>query len=187
MNGSRAVADINNISFVMPTTALLQAHYYNISGVFTDDFPGQPVIPFNYTGTPPSNLQTQNGTKVYRLGFNATVQVVFQGTSMIAPESHPTHLHGFNFFVVGKGVGNFDPQNDPKNFNLVDPVERNTISVPTAGWTAIRFRADNPGVWFLHCHLEVHTTWGLKMAFVVDNGKGPNESILPPPSDLPSC
>ncbi|KAH8496950.1 hypothetical protein H0E87_019611 [Populus deltoides] len=26
------------------------------------------------------------------------------------------------------------------------------------------------GVWFLHCHLEVHTTWGLKMAFVVDNG-----------------
>ncbi|XP_031107164.1 laccase-4-like isoform X2 [Ipomoea triloba] len=187
LNGSRAVADINNISFVMPTTALLQAHYYNISGVFTDDFPGQPAIPFNYTGTPPANLQTQNGTKVYRLAFNATVQVVFQGTSMIAPESHPTHLHGFNFFVVGKGVGNFDPQNDPKNFNLVDPVERNTISVPTAGWTAIRFRADNPGVWFLHCHLEVHTTWGLKMAFVVDNGKGPNESILPPPSDLPSC
>lgn len=43
------------------------------------------------------------------------------------------------------------------------------------------------GVWFMHCHLEVHTTWGLKMAFVVDNGKGPNESVLPPPSDLPKC
>ena len=43
------------------------------------------------------------------------------------------------------------------------------------------------GVWFMHCHLEIHTTWGLKMAFVVDNGKGPNESILPPPSDLPKC
>ena len=25
------------------------------------------------------------------------------------------------------------------------------------------------------------------MAFVVDNGKGPNESLLPPPSDLPKC
>ena len=43
------------------------------------------------------------------------------------------------------------------------------------------------GVWFLHCHLEVHTTWGLKMAFIVDNGRGPNESILPPPKDLPMC
>jgi hypothetical protein len=43
------------------------------------------------------------------------------------------------------------------------------------------------GVWFLHCHLEVHTTWGLKMVFVVDNGEGPDESLLPPPSDLPNC
>ncbi|CAI9091638.1 OLC1v1026711C1 [Oldenlandia corymbosa var. corymbosa] len=187
LNGSRVVADINNVTFVMPTTALLQAHYYGISGVYSEDFPGNPPMPFNYTGTPPTNLQTTNGTKVYKLGFNSTVQLVFQGTNIIAPESHPTHLHGFNFFVVGKGVGNFDPINDPRKFNLVDPVERNTVSVPTGGWTAIRFRADNPGVWFMHCHLEVHTTWGLKMAFLVENGKGPNESILPPPSDLPKC
>ncbi|GFZ14967.1 laccase/diphenol oxidase family protein [Actinidia rufa] len=187
VNGSRAVADVNNVTFVMPTTALLQAHYFNISGVFTNDFPGNPPIPFNYTGNPPANLKTMNGTKVYRVAYNSSVQVVLQGTAFLAPESHPIHLHGFNFYGIGKGVGNFDPVNDPKKFNLVDPVERNTISVPTAGWTAIRFKADNPGVWFLHCHLEVHTTWGLKMAFLVDNGKGPNESILPPPSDLPQC
>ncbi|XP_052185880.1 laccase-4-like [Diospyros lotus] len=187
VNGSRAVADINNVSFVLPTTALLQAHYYNISGIFTDDFPGNPPIPYNYTGNTTTNFQTTNGTKVYRLAFNSTVQVVLQGTALLAPESHPVHLHGYNFFVVGRGVGNYDPLKDPKKFNLVDPSERNTVSVPTGGWTAIRFRADNPGVWFLHCHLEVHTTWGLKMAFLVDNGKEPNQSILPPPSDLPQC
>ncbi|KAJ6322677.1 hypothetical protein OIU77_012507 [Salix suchowensis] len=188
VNGRKAVGVINNISFIMPTTALLQAHYYGISGVFTDDFPALPPNYFNYTGNNTAfNLQTTNGTRAYRLAFNSTVQLVLQGTTMIAPESHPFHLHGFNFFVVGKGFGNFDPDNDPKKFNLADPVERNTISVPTAGWAAIRFRADNPGVWFLHCHLEVHTTWGLKMVFVVDNGEGPSESILPPPSDLPSC
>nr|XP_043612647.1 laccase-4-like [Erigeron canadensis] len=188
INGSRVVAGINNVTFVMPTTPLLQAHYFNISGVYTDDFPGNPVAPYNYTGSGPlTNMQITNGTKVYRLAYNSTVQVVIQGNSVIAPESHPIHLHGFNFFVVGKGMGNFDPLNDPKKFNLVDPVERNTLNVPTAGWTAIRFRADNPGVWFLHCHLEVHTTWGLKMAFLVDNGKGPNESIIPPPKDLPTC
>lgn len=145
VNGSRVVGDMNNVSFVMPSTALLQAHYYNISGVFTTDFPGNPPIPYNYTGNVTTNMQTMNGTKVYRLAYNSTVQLVLQGTSLIAPESHPTHLHGFNFFTVGRGVGNYDSQNDPKNFNLVDPVERNTMSVPTAGWIAIRFRADNPG------------------------------------------
>ncbi|KAG6643369.1 hypothetical protein I3843_09G202600 [Carya illinoinensis] len=186
-NGSRVVASINNVTFVMPTTALLQAHYFNIRGVFSTNFPGNPPHQFNYTGTPPSNLQTTNGTKVYRLPYNSTVELVMQDTGIIAPENHPVHLHGFNFFAVGRGLGNYNPKTDPKKFNLVDPVERNTIGVPTGGWVAIRFRADNPGVWFMHCHLEVHTTWGLKMAFLVDNGKGPSQSLLPPPRDLPKC
>ncbi|KAL3536492.1 hypothetical protein ACH5RR_004953 [Cinchona calisaya] len=186
-NGSRVVASVNNVTFVMPTIALLHAHAFNIKGVFTTDFPGNPPTPFNYTGTPPANLQTNNGTKVYRLPYNANVQVVLQDTGIISPENHPVHLHGFNFFAVGRGLGNFNPKKDPNKFNLVDPVERNTIGVPSGGWVAIRFQADNPGVWFMHCHLEVHTTWGLKMAFLVDNGKGPNQSLLPPPSDLPKC
>ena len=143
-NGTRVVASINNVTFVMPTTALLQAHYFNISGVFTTDFPANPPIVFNYSGNT-SNLQTTNGTRLYRLPFNSTVQLVLQDTGLIAPESHPVHLHGFNFFAVGRGIGNYDPKNDPNNFNLVDPVERNTIGVPTGGWVAIRFRADNPG------------------------------------------
>ncbi|GLU02261.1 hypothetical protein SLE2022_195160 [Rubroshorea leprosula] len=187
VNGHRILADINNVTFVMPTISLLQAHFFNISGVFKDDFPGNPPNPYNYTGTQPTNFQTNSGTRLYRLAYNSTVQLVLQDTGMITPENHPLHLHGFNFFEVGRGLGNFNAKKDPKNFNLVDPVERNTIGVPAGGWTAIRFRADNPGVWFMHCHLEIHTTWGLKMAFVVDNGKGPNESLLPPPSDLPKC
>ncbi|KAK9289494.1 hypothetical protein L1049_007649 [Liquidambar formosana] len=189
-NGSRVVAAVNNVTFVMPTTAMLQAHYFNMSGVFTTDFPGNPPVAFNYTGPGPANLSTMsttNGTKAYRLKYNSTVQLVLQDTGVIAPENHPIHLHGYNFFAVGRGLGNYNAATDPKKFNLVDPVERNTIGVPSGGWVAIRFRADNPGVWFMHCHLEVHTTWGLKMAFLVDNGKGPNESLLPPPSDLPTC
>jgi laccase len=144
-NGSRAVASINNVTFVMPTTALLQAHFFNISGVFTTDFPGNPPHVFNYTGSGPASLQTTNGTKVYRLSYNSTVELVLQDTGIIAPENHPVHLHGFNFFAVGRGLGNYNPKKDPKNFNLFDPVERNTISVPSGGWAAIRFRADNPG------------------------------------------
>ncbi|CAN1853596.1 IRX12 [Linum perenne] len=187
-NGSRVVASINNVTFVMPTTALLQAHFFNQSGVFTTDFPTNPPHVFNYTGTPaPANLGTTKGTKLYRLAYNSTVQLVMQDTGIIAAENHPVHLHGFNFFAVGRGIGNYKPKTDPKSFNLVDPVERNTVGVPSGGWVAIRFRADNPGVWFMHCHLEIHTTWGLKMAFLVDNGKGPKQSLLPPPADLPKC
>ncbi|EAY98311.1 hypothetical protein OsI_20219 [Oryza sativa Indica Group] len=73
-----------------------------------------------------------------------------QDTSILGAESHPLHLHGFNFFVVGQGFGNFDPINDPAKFNLYDPVERNTVGVPAGGWVAIRFHADNPGMCVVH-------------------------------------
>ena len=86
-----------------------------------------------------------NGTKVVVLPFNTSVELVLQDTSILGIESHPLHLHGFNFFLVGQGFGNFDSKKDPPKFNLVDPVERNTVGVPSGGWVAIRFFADNPG------------------------------------------
>ena len=144
-NGSRVVASINNVTFTMPKTALLPAHYFNISGVFTTDFPKNPPHVFNYSGGSVTNMATETGTRLYKLPYNATVQLVLQDTGVIAPENHPIHLHGFNFFEVGRGLGNFNAKKDPSNFNLVDPVERNTIGVPSGGWVVIRFRADNPG------------------------------------------
>ena len=144
-NNTRVAAAINNISFVQPNIALLQAHFFRANGVYASDFPGNPPFKFNYTGNPPSNILVSSGTKVMALSYNTSVELVLQDTSIIAAESHPLHLHGYNFFVVGQGSGNFDPQNDPAKFNLVDPVERNTIGVPSGGWVAIRFLADNPG------------------------------------------
>ncbi|XP_022145539.1 laccase-17-like [Momordica charantia] len=187
-NNTRLSASINNVTFVQPNTALLQAHFFNQSnGVYTADFPANPPFKFNYTGTAPKNSMVSRGTKVAVVPYNATVEVVMQDTSIIAAESHPLHLHGFNFFVVGQGFGNFDPNKDPPKFNLADPAERNTVGVPSGGWVAIRFVADNPGVWFMHCHLEVHTSWGLKMAWIVNDGQRPNQKLPPPPSDLPKC
>ncbi|KAL9245873.1 hypothetical protein vseg_019473 [Gypsophila vaccaria] len=189
-NNTRIVASLNNITFLMPQIALLQAHYYKIPGVYRTDFPDQPTTPFNYIGAPSNaSLRTNEDlmTRVIKLKFNTTIELILQDTNLMIASSHPFHLHGHNFFVVGTGVGNFDPGKDPEKFNLVDPPERNTASVPTMGWTAIRFRADNPGVWFMHCHLELHTSWGLKTAFVVKDGPSPHYSILPPPMDLPMC
>ncbi|XP_052184497.1 laccase-2-like [Diospyros lotus] len=187
-NGTKFAASLNNISFALPKTALLQSYFFGKSnGIYTTDFPSTPLNPFNYTGTPPNNTMVANGTKVVVLPFNTTVELVVQDTSILGAESHPLHLHGYNFFVVGQGPGNFDPSKDPAKFNLVDPVERNTVGVPSGGWVAIRFRADNPGVWFMHCHFEVHMSWGLRMAWIVLDGTLPNQKLPPPPSDLPDC
>ncbi|KAL9413004.1 hypothetical protein AB3S75_041636 [Citrus x aurantiifolia] len=76
---------------------------------------------------------------------------------------------------------------DPAKLNLVDPVERNTIGIPSSGGVAIGFLANNPGVWFMDCLPEVHTSWGLKMVWVVLDGKNPNQKLPPPPADLPKC
>ncbi|MCD7454203.1 Lactose Permease [Datura stramonium] len=187
-NSSKFAASVNNVSMILPTTALLQSYFFKKSnGVYTSDFPSVPLVPFNYTGTPPNNTNVSNGTKVVVLPFNTSVELVMQDTSILGAESHPLHLHGYNFYVVGQGFGNFDPRKDPANYNLVDPVERNTVGVPSGGWVAIRFLADNPGAWFMHCHFDVHLSWGLRMAWIVLDGELPNQKLLPPPADLPMC
>ncbi|KAL3037904.1 hypothetical protein AAZX31_01G098100 [Glycine max] len=104
-------------------------------------------------------------------------------TSPDTPQNHPIHIHGFNFHVLAQGFGNYNATRDEPKFNFVNPQIRNTISVPVGGWYVIRFQANNPGVWLVHCHLETHLPWGLAMAFEVDNG--PSTRVPPPPADLP--
>ncbi|XP_023766287.1 laccase-15 [Lactuca sativa] len=188
-NGNRLAASMNNISFVSPFIDILEAYYYHINGVFGTQFPRVPPLFFNFTSTnlPTILLTPKRATEVRVIRYNSTIEVVFQGTNLVAGLDHPMHLHGFNFYVVGWGFGNFDKKKDPKNYNLVDPPYRNTVIVPINGWAAIRFKAHNPGVWFLHCHLERHLTWGMETVFIVKDGKKAQERILPPPRHMPRC
>ncbi|XP_022993163.1 laccase-12-like [Cucurbita maxima] len=188
-NGTRFTASMNNVSFVLPSNiSILQAFQQRIPGVVTPDFPANPPVKFDYTGNVSQSLfQPVPGTKGYRLKYGSRVQVVLQDTSIVTPENHPIHLHGYDFYIIAEGFGNFNPKTDTKKFNLVDPPLRNTVAVPTNGWAVIRFVADNPGAWIMHCHLDVHITWGLAMVFLVDNGVGQLQSIEAPPPDLPIC
>ncbi|XP_068311430.1 laccase-3-like isoform X2 [Pyrus communis] len=188
-NNTRFAASMNNVSFVFPrSTSLMQAAYSGVPGVFTTDFPPVPPVQFNYTGNVPRGLWSpRRGTKLYKLKYDANVQIVLQDTSIVTTEDHPMHLHGYHFYVIGSGFGNYNPRTDPAKFNLVDPPQRNTIGTPPGGWVAIRFKADNPGVWLMHCHLDAHLFLGLAMAFLVENGNGPLQSVIPPPADLPRC
>ncbi|XP_027336200.1 laccase-12-like [Abrus precatorius] len=188
-NGTRFTASMNNVSFVLPNkVSILQAHYQGIPGVFTTDFPAKPPVKFNFTGNVSRSLwQPAPGTKAHKLKFGSRVQIVLQDTSIVTPENHPIHLHGYDFYIVAEGFGNFDPKKDKSKFNLVDPPLRNTVAVPVNGWAVIRFVADNPGAWLMHCHLDVHITWGLATVLLVENGVGKLQSIESPPLDLPLC
>ncbi|GKD37559.1 laccase-12-like protein isoform X2, partial [Tanacetum coccineum] len=114
-------------------------------------------------------------------------QIVLQGTNIVAAENHRIHLHGYDFYILAEGFGNFNPAKDTSKFNLVDPPLRNTANVPVNGWVVIRFVADNPGAWFMHCHFDVHISLGFAMVFLVENGVGELETLQKPPADLPVC
>ncbi|CAJ2640994.1 unnamed protein product [Trifolium pratense] len=188
-NGTILAASMNNISFQTPNFDILEAYYYHINGVFKKGFPNFPPYIFNFTADslPLTLLTPKRGTKVKVLKYGSNVELVFQDTNLIAGLDHPMHLHGYSFHVVGYGFGNFNKSKDPMNYNLVDPPLVNTVTVPKNGWAAIRFVATNPGVWFLHCHLERHLSWGMETVFIVKNGKAINETLLPPPPDMPPC
>ncbi|GKV32427.1 hypothetical protein SLEP1_g41039 [Rubroshorea leprosula] len=188
-NGNKFLASVNNISFVNPEIDILEAYYYCIPGVFGTWFPDFPPLFYNFTADDlPGYLELPTlGTEVKILEYNSTVELVFQGTNLFQGSDHPMHLHGFSFYVVGVGLGNFDNEIDPLKYNLVDPPLSNTIIVPSNGWLAIRFKADNPGVWYMHCHFDRHMLWGMDAVFIVKNGESPEAKMSLPPSDMPSC
>ncbi|KAF0914428.1 hypothetical protein E2562_028512 [Oryza meyeriana var. granulata] len=110
----------------------------------------------NISSPPPTNGTVTVSRAVYRLALGSVVDLVLQNTNPPNNRSktHPWHLHGHDFWVLGYRDGKFEPETDGWWLNLRDPVMKNTVALHPMGWTAVRFRADNPGVWLFHCHLE---------------------------------
>ncbi|KAF7503465.1 hypothetical protein GJ744_003724 [Endocarpon pusillum] len=127
-------------------------------------------------------------------GVNANARVVKQGDLVevvinnFDNTGHPMHLHGHAPQVVARNPGVFLPSSGahPNQQNSVGrngalsakgytgdtgtmpsvPMRRDTWGMAPGGYTVIRFRADNPGVWLLHCHMEWHVAAGLSMTIV---------------------
>jgi len=196
-NETIVVATMNNVSFHHPTTTSLLERYYEGAGegVYTEDFPANPPHPYNYTNRdliPPGPLEealepTVKATRLRRFRYNTSVEIVFQSTALLQSDSNPMHLHGYDFFVLAQGLGNFNPKRDVKKFNYHNPQLRNTVQVPRTGWAAVRFVTDNPGMWYLHCHFEFHIVMGMATAFIVEDGPTPETSLPPPPPEFKRC
>lgn len=159
---------INNVSFKLPHTPYLIALKHKLPGAF-DSEPPPDNFKSNYdiySVAKNSNATASSG--IYRLQFNSTVDIILQNANSMTPnnsETHPWHLHGHDFWVLGYGNGKFDINKDPESYNLVNPIMKNTVPLHPYGWTALRFRANNPGVWAFHCHIESHFYMGMGVVF----------------------
>ena len=149
------------------------------------------------------------------LPYNMTVRLVLTNTGT---ETHPIHLHGYSFFVVATGYGEY---NDTTGFlvrttnditcradeNDLDRLDeqvcttvrwrsnnepsieidaftprKDTVIVPGGGYVVIQFISDNPGYWYLHCHIEPHLIEGMAMVLNIAN-----EQQNRPPTGLSTC
>ncbi|KAK8624020.1 hypothetical protein V6N13_065379 [Hibiscus sabdariffa] len=183
------LSSLNNISWVNPSTDVLQAYYRNLSGIYTSDFPDEPPYYFDFVADlGDTSTHPLKGTKVKILEYGEEVEIVFQSTNLLnASDEHSMYIHGNKYYVLGEGYGNFNSTRDPETYNLVDPPYLSTASLPVKGWLTIRFKANNPGVWGMHCQEGRHLIWGMNTVLIVKNGINPETSIRSPPPNMPSC
>ena len=81
-----------------------------------------------------------------RVSSGQRVEITMRNQTMM---SHPMHLHGHHFQVVGLGR------------TRLSGAMRDTVLVPAMESVTIAFDADNPGEWPLHCHNMYHMAAGM--------------------------
>ena len=130
-------------------------------------------------------------THILKVDLGDVVEIILIDEGHPYDVSHPFHLHGHSFYVVAmeRHAANPDhigPAPDPekKNFisreyvatlnqegkikkNLFNPPLKDNVAVPDAGFTVIRFLADNVGYWLFHCHMSWHNHLGMGLVIKV--------------------
>ncbi|KAL0580549.1 laccase, multicopper oxidase, benzenediol:oxygen oxidorectuctase [Marasmius crinis-equi] len=121
----------------------------------TFDPPTVPVLLQILSGAQTADNLLPEGM-VFPLPKDATVELSFTG-GLLGIE-HPMHLHGHSFDVV-RVAGS-------STYNYANPIRRDVVSLGSASDNVtIRFRTDNPGPWFLHCHIDWHLEAGFAVVF----------------------
>ncbi|KAJ7760329.1 putative laccase 1d precursor [Mycena olivaceomarginata] len=104
--------------------------------------------------------------QLFLLPPNSIIDITIPGGG-----AHPFHLHGHNFDVV--------LQPNALTPNYVNPARRDVQPI-NGGNTTFRFFSNNPGAWFLHCHIDWHLEAGLAIIF----GESPSANIAGPQSQI---
>jgi len=124
----------------------------------------------------------------YEYYKDQVIDIVFQLTAAFdgTCHPHPFHLHGHNFWEYAHGPGSYDHGANPNRTKLTNNIKRDTTMVyPTqwayfdtpldpahftlgCGWKKIRYVADNPGIWLIHCHILPHMSMGMVVVLEED-------------------
>ena len=191
-------SSINGRHFLFPPGPLV-TQYSSLSTFWNDNICSYP--------RGESEIRGRRCTHTYKVD-TGTVELVLMnyivGQQISTTQAHPVHLHGHHFRVVKIGYGNctsgicfnsdIECGNDfcdynvrwasgsrPFNTNNATAMTKDTVIVPPGGYVVLRFERDNPGWWFLHCHIEPHQLEG--MAMVIDE----SSNIPTAPTDFPEC
>ncbi|KAJ3043643.1 ferroxidase fet3 [Rhizophlyctis rosea] len=146
-------------SMAVMTDGLPRAQFNDISYVMP---PVPSVLSALTTGADANNSAIYGRqTNAVVLPHNAMIQLVVNNND---GGPHPFHLHGHVFQIMNRSESFYDPNVPlPPNPN---PVRRDTVFIPPFGSVVLRYRADNPGVWLFHCHIQWHMDQGLVMVMV---------------------
>ena len=81
---------------------------------------------------------------------------------------HPFHMHGHQFQLLDRPDPKYGRFNGTyrAGYPHPSPAISDTIMLQPNSWAIIRFKADNPGVWPLHCHVEMHVNSGFTATFI---------------------
>ncbi|CAL4147895.1 unnamed protein product [Meganyctiphanes norvegica] len=178
---------VNNFTLQLPVSPLIVTK-------------GETELPICNKETPPTgrtcNSEFCECLHMYKLPLGVSVDLVLVNEGFNSDESHSVHMHGHQFWVLAQGrpvdehwvnITRAEVENmDIKGLitrNLDDPVKKDTITVPDAGYTVIRFRATNPGYWLLECNMLYHSVSGMGMVLQV----GENHEMPLPPQGFPTC
>ncbi|CAD6991399.1 unnamed protein product [Ceratitis capitata] len=124
--------------------------------------------------------------------------ILVDETELVGRLHHPFHLHGHRFIVTAlgrdstglpKSVLAAKQLNDgnsyffPHQSNNTSPPFKDTVSIPSRGYAVVRFRAENPGFWLMHCHYEWHLAIGMGLILQVGN----TSEMVKSPQGFPTC
>ncbi len=133
--------------------------------------PKVPTLTTIMTSGDLATTQTIYGTNTHSivLQHNEIVEIILNNNDT---GTHGFHMHGHHFQLIERSHSVPDDEL-PLNFNPNDhmdwpeiPMKRDTVFVRKQGYIVIRFKADNPGAWIFHCHVEWHMEQGLDLILV---------------------
>ncbi|XP_076161492.1 uncharacterized protein LOC143143742 [Ptiloglossa arizonensis] len=182
-DGSQLLSMFNDIAFETPSSPLIS----NTNSYQTICKPNQ------YSNcTEPCTC-----TQVIYSGLDNLIEMLIYDRIPLEDLLHPFHMHGFEFKVLS--IGQFPDsrnitQTDINNImnthiqrlqrgEYTNPPGKDTVKIPTGGWVIVRFRANNPGWWLLHCHFSWHHVTGMELVIHV----GDKNDLPPIPYNFPQC